>query len=150
MTLAETDYPLLSLMWTMLVFFGWILFIWLLITVYMDLFRRHDIGGWGKTGWVVFTILLPLIGTFVYLVTQGRHMQERTREQLIDNQRQMDAYVRSVAASAPAGGSADEIARAKQLLDSGAITAEEYETLKRKALAGAHAATGPDSVVAGR
>lgn len=147
MTVAATDYPFLSLMWTMFLFFGWILFIWLLITVYMDLFRRHDIGGWGKTGWVVFTILLPLIGTFVYLIAEGRAMQDRTRDVMVENQRQMDEYVRSVAQT-PTSGPADEIARAKALLDSGAITADEFAALKSKALGAAPVArSSEDSVV---
>ena len=153
MTVAA-DYPFLNLMWTMLLFFGWILFIWLLITVYMDLFRRKDIGGLGKTGWVLFTIFLPLIGTFVYLIAEGRAMQDRTREQMVESQRQMDAYVRSVASTS--GGAADEIAHAKSLLDSGAITQEEFQALKAKALGTSATAAsdgrpaGSSSVGAGR
>jgi hypothetical protein len=119
-------------MWTMIVFFGWIVFIWLLITVYMDLFRRHDIGGWAKAGWIVFTIVLPFIGVFVYLIAEGRAMDARRREDVRQAQSEMDSYVRSVAKT---GSSADQIAQAKQLLDTGAITPEEYNALKQKALA---------------
>lgn len=132
--LADTGYPFLSVMWSMFVFFGWILFIWLLITVYMDLFRRHDIGGWAKTGWVVFTIVLPFIGTFVYLIVEGRAMTDRAAQDQRQAKAQMDDYVRSVAGTTST--SADQIARAKQLLDNGAITQDEFTTLKQKALTG--------------
>ncbi|HET6877319.1 MAG TPA: SHOCT domain-containing protein [Jatrophihabitans sp.] len=129
---AASSYPFLDAMWTMIVFFGWVLWIWLLITVYMDLFRRRDIGGWGKTGWIIFTILLPFIGVFVYLIAEGRAMESRRREDARAAQAEMDSYVRSVAKT---GGSADQIAQAKQLLDTGAITPDEYQALKQKALA---------------
>lgn len=129
---AASSYPFLDAMWTMIVFFGWIVFIWLLITVYMDLFRRHDIGGWAKAGWIVFTIVLPFIGVFVYLIAEGRAMDARRREDVRQAQSEMDSYVRSVAKT---GSSADQIAQAKQLLDTGAITPEEYNALKQKALA---------------
>lgn len=129
---AASSYPFLDAMWTMIVFFGWVVFIWLLITVYMDLFRRHDISGWAKAGWIVFTIVLPFIGVFVYLIAEGRAMESRRREDVRQAQSEMDSYVRSVAKT---GSSADQIAQAKQLLDTGAITPEEYNALKQKALA---------------
>jgi len=119
-------------MWTMFVFFAWILFFWLLFTVFGDLFRRHDISGWGKAAWCIFVIVLPFLGIFVYLIAEGRQMGERSMQQAQQQQAQMDQYVRSVAGS---GGSAEDIAKAKQLLDSGAITQAEYDTLKAKALA---------------
>jgi hypothetical protein len=122
-------------MWTMFVFFGWVVFIWLLITVYMDLFRRQDINGWAKTGWVVFTLFLPLIGVLVYLIAQGHAMQDRRRRDLDQAQADVDAHIRSVAANG-AGNSTDQIARAKHLLDTGAITQDEYDRLKQKALVG--------------
>jgi len=134
MLLADSNYPFLSVMWTTFVFFGWVLFIWLLITVYADLFRRHDISGWGKAAWIVFTIFLPFIGVFVYLIAEGRAMSARTEERNAEARSQVDSYVRSVARS---GSSTDEIVQAKELLDTGAITPDEYETLKRKALTGA-------------
>ena len=119
-------------MWTMFVFFAWILFFWLLFTVFGDLFRRHDISGWGKAGWCIFVIVLPFLGIFVYLIAEGKAMGERSMQQAQQAQAQMDSYVKSVAGS---GSSADDIAKAKQLLDSGAITQAEYDTLKAKALA---------------
>ena len=126
------DYSFGQAMWTMFVFFAWVIFIWLLIVVFMDLFRRHDIGGWGKFGWTIFVILLPYIGIFVYLIVEGKGMGERSSHEQRDAQAQMDSYVRSVAQSATP---ADQIAQAKQLLDSDAITAAEYEQLKACALA---------------
>jgi hypothetical protein len=140
MILAASSYPLLSVVWTMFVFFGWILWFWLLIMVYTDMFRRRDIGGGAKTLWVIFTLLVPFIGVLTYLITQGRSMGER-REQEVQRQRSaMDEYVRSVAATSTNGSGsgsngADQIVKAKSLLDSGAITADEYDAMKRKVLA---------------
>src|SRR5947209_16857903 len=123
MVLAQAaDYPLLNLIWSMLVFFSWILWIWLLVVVYTDLFRRRDLGGLGKTGWVVFTLVLPFIGVFCYLITQGRSMAERREREMGEQRAAMDDYVRSVAATSPNGG--DQLAKAKDLVDSGAITPE--------------------------
>jgi Short C-terminal domain/Phospholipase_D-nuclease N-terminal len=119
-------------MWTMFVFFMWILWFWLLITVFGDVFRRHDIGGWGKAGWTIFVILLPFLGVFIYLIAEGKSMGERNMRQVQDAQAQMDAHVRSVAS---ASDPADTIAKAKSLLDSGAITQAEYDQMKAKALA---------------
>ena len=121
-----------QVMWTMLVFFAWILFFWLLFVVFGDLFRRHDISGWGKAGWTIFVIFLPYLGIFVYLITQGKQMGERRMAEMQQAQTQMDTYVRSVAGS---GNSAEQIAKAKELLDSGAITQAEFDQLKAKALA---------------
>jgi hypothetical protein len=119
-------------MWTMFVFFAWVLFFWLLFVVFGDLFRRHDIGGWEKAGWTLFVIVLPFLGIFVYLIVEGKGMGERSSREARDVQAQMDSYVRSVARSA---SPADQIAQAKQLLDSDAITEAEYEQLKARALA---------------
>jgi hypothetical protein len=119
-------------MWTMFVFFVWILWFWLLFTVFGDLFRRHDIGGWGKAGWTLFVIILPFLGVFVYLIAEGRNMGERSMAQAQAAQTQMDSYVRSVASS---GNASEQIAKAKELLDSGAISQAEFDQLKAKALA---------------
>ncbi len=131
--LAASSYPLLDVIWTMFLFFGLICFFWLLMIVFGDLFRRDDIGGWGKTGWTVFVIFLPLIGCFTYLIAQGRGMSERRAREVRTAQTQMDEYIRSVATGQGSTG-VDEIARAKQLLDNGAISQDEFETLKRNAL----------------
>src|SRR3954469_13629690 len=126
------DYPFLDVMWTMLVFFVWVAWFMLLFRVFADIFRRQDISGWGKTGWLIFTILLPFLGVFVYLIAQGREMTERSLERAGAQRAEFDGYVRETARN---GGAATEITQAKQLLDSGAITPEEFQTLKAKALA---------------
>jgi hypothetical protein len=131
--MLATDYPFLDLMWTMAVFFIWILWIWLLFTVFADIFRRHDISGLAKTGWIVFAILLPFLGVFIYLITQNVGMTERNLERSRAQRDQFDDYVRETAGGG--GGGAAEIDKAKQLLDSGAITQAEFEALKQKALA---------------
>jgi Short C-terminal domain/Phospholipase_D-nuclease N-terminal len=126
------NYPFLDVLWTLIVIFSWVIWFWLLIVVFSDLFRRRDISGWGKAGWIIFVIVLPYIGVLVYLIAQHDGMAERSAQQAQAAQTQVDDYVRSVAAS---GGSAAEIERAKQLLDSGTITQAEFDALKAKALA---------------
>jgi hypothetical protein len=124
------DYPFLDVLWTMLIFFTWVIWFWLLITVFVDIFRRHDIGGGTKTLWIIFAILLPFIGVFAYLITQHDKMAERNMRQAQAQKADFDQYVQSVA-----GGGAAEIEKAKGLLDSGAITQAEFDALKQKALA---------------
>jgi hypothetical protein len=133
---ANGSYPILNVFWTMLLFFGLIVFFWLLITIFGDLFRRDDIGGWAKTLWTIFVIVVPVIGCLVYLISQGHGMAERGAREAKAQQTQMDDYIRSVAASNGSQGSngVDEIARAKQLLDNGAISEDEFEALKKRAL----------------
>ena len=121
-----------DVMWTMFVFFAWILFFWMLFGVFGDLFGRHDISGWAKAGWTVFVIILPFLGIFVYLISQGKGMGERAQQRAQSQQAQVDDYVRSVASS---GSPTEEIAKGKELYDSGAITQAEYDQLKARALA---------------
>jgi len=138
MVLASgSDYPLLNVMWTMFAFFMWFLWLWLLITIFSDLFRRHDLSGWGKTGWTVMILVLPILGSLIYLIAQGSKMQQRELERRTESQAQFDTYVRSVSSNGGGhnGSAASSISDAKKLLDSGAINADEYETLKAKALA---------------
>jgi uncharacterized membrane protein YcjF (UPF0283 family) len=130
--LLATDYPFLNIVWTMLVFFGLVIWLRLLFTVFADLFSRHDISGWGKAAWSVFAIVLPFVGVLVYLGAQGAQMAERSAKRAQAAQAQADDYVRSVAGSNQ--GSATEIEKAKQLLDSGAITQAEFDAIKAKAL----------------
>jgi len=127
------DYPFLDIMGTMLVFFAWVIWFWLLITVFADIFRRHDIGGGAKTLWLIFVIILPFLGVFIYLIAESKGIAERNQARAEASQRQFNDYVQNVAVQ---GGSAAEIEKAKSLLDSGAITQAEYEALKAKALAG--------------
>ena len=133
--MLAADYPFLDLMWTMLIFFIWILWFWLLFTVFADIFRRHDISGWMKAAWLIFTILLPFLGVFVYLITQNNGMTERNLERARAQKAQFDDYVRETAGGSGGGGAASEIERAKTLLDNGAITQSEFDAIKQKALA---------------
>jgi hypothetical protein len=127
-----SSYPFADVMWTMLVFFVWVLWFWLLFTVFADVFRRHDISGWGKTAWLIFVIILPFLGVFIYLIAESKGMTQRNIDRANQAQSQFNDYVRQAAGS---GGSAGEIAKAKELLDSGAITQAEFDSLKQKALA---------------
>jgi hypothetical protein len=124
------DYPFLDVFWTMIIFFCWVIWIWIAITVFVDVFRRHDIGGFHKAAWVVFVIVLPFLGVLVYLIAQHDGMRERSVKQAQEQKQAFDQYVRDAA-----GGSAAEIAQAKELLDSGAITQAEFDAIKAKALA---------------
>jgi hypothetical protein len=126
------DYPFLDVMWTMLVFFLWVVWFSLLFRVFGDIFRRDDLSGWGKTGWLIFTIFLPFLGVFIYLVSQNDGMTQRNIERARARQAHFDQHVREAAGS---GGATAEIEKAKQLLDSGAISPEEFDAIKRKALA---------------
>jgi hypothetical protein len=126
------DYPFLEVLWTMLVFFLWVSWFVLLFRVVGDVFRRHDISGGKKTLWLIFLVFVPFIGVFAYLITNADDMARRQAQEVQAAQSQFDDYVQSVAAQ---GGSAAEIEKAKQLLDSGAITQAEFEAIKSRALA---------------
>jgi hypothetical protein len=125
------NYPFLDVLWTMLIFFAWVIWFWLLITIFSDLFRRHDIGGGKKTLWCIFVILTPFLGVFVYLIAENKGMTERNLKAVQKAQAQSEEYIRSVATQ---GDPASQIAQAKQLLDSGAIDQQEFDALKKKAL----------------
>jgi hypothetical protein len=119
-------------MGTMLIFFVWVIWLWLLFTVFIDIFRRHDIGGWSKAIWVVFLVVLPYIGVLVYLIVEHQGMADRQAKQIQQAQAQTDEYIRSVSTQ---GDPAEQIAKAKTLLDAGTISQEEFDKLKAKALA---------------
>ncbi len=125
------DYPLLNIIWTMLVFFGLFLWIMLIFRAFADLFGRHDVSGWGKAGWTVLIIVVPLLGVCIYLLSQGKGLAEREMAKAQRSQGEFDDYVKNVAGASPA----EEVAKAKALLDSGAIDAAEFNALKAKALA---------------
>lgn len=127
------DYPFLDIVGTMLIFFAWVIWFWILIRVLADVFRRHDLSGFGKAGWTLFMIVLPFLGVLIYLIAHGKDMGQRDIEQARAAQTQFDEHIKSVAGSGPDGAAA-QIAQAKGLLDSGAISQEEYERLKAKAL----------------
>ena len=130
--MLAADYPFLDLVWTMFIFFAWIIWFWLLISIFGDIFRRHDLSGFGKVLWIIFVIVLPFLGVFIYLIANHDGMTQRNIDRAQAQQAQMDQYVKSVAGG---GGAAAEIEKAKGLLDSGAITQSEFDAIKQKALA---------------
>jgi Phospholipase_D-nuclease N-terminal/Short C-terminal domain len=128
--LAASDYPFLDILWTMFIFFLFVIWIWILITVFVDIFRRKDESGWQKAAWVVFVIVLPYLGVLIYLIVNHDGMADRNLAQAQQQKAAADDYIRSVA-----GGAAGEIEKAKGLLDSGAITQAEFDSIKAQALA---------------
>jgi predicted PurR-regulated permease PerM len=130
--MLASSYPFLDVFWTILIFFVWIAWFMLLFRVIADVFRRHDIHGGTKVLWLIFVIIVPFLGVFIYLVVESKGMTERSMADVQAQQSQMDNYVKSVAGS---GGAAAEIEKAKGLLDSGAITQAEFDAIKAKALA---------------
>jgi Phospholipase_D-nuclease N-terminal/Short C-terminal domain len=127
--LVAADYPFLDVLWTMILFFAWVAWIWIAITVFADVFRRHDINGWAKAAWVVLVIVLPFLGVLIYLISQHEGMVERSVKEAKTQQAAFDQYVREAA-----GGSAAEIAKAKELLDAGTISQAEFDAIKAKAV----------------
>ena len=132
--MLAADYPFLDVLWTMLIFFAWVIWFWILITVFADLFRRKDIGGGSKVLWTIFVIIVPFLGVFIYLLVNHEGMADRSVREVQASQAQMDAHIQSVAGS---GGPAAEIERAKALLDSGAIDQAEFDAINKKARAAA-------------
>ena len=126
------DYPFLDVLWTIIIFFAWVVYIWMIVVILTDLFSRRDINGWGKAAWTVFMIVLPFVGVLSYLIVQHDGMAQRSAERAKTAQKQMDDYVKSVSGS---DGATSEIEKAKKLLDSGTITQAEFDSLKTKALA---------------
>jgi putative oligomerization/nucleic acid binding protein/phospholipase D-like protein len=126
------DYPFLDVFWSILIFFCWVIWIWVVITILADVFSRGDIGGFAKALWVIFVVILPWLGALIYLIAEHNGMRERSIERAQQQKQQFDSYVRDAT-----GGSASEIAKAKELLDAGSITQAEYEQLKAKALTAA-------------
>jgi hypothetical protein len=135
--ILAADYPFMDVLWTMVVFFFWVMWFWCLIVVLTDVFSRKDLSGWSKAGWTLFTIILPLLGVLVYLIAHGKDMAERRSQEVAGQQARLDDHIRQVASTPGTthNGAASQIAQAKELLDSGAIDASEFEQLKHKALA---------------
>jgi hypothetical protein len=132
--ILATGYPLGEIFETILFFFIFVIWLMILFTVLSDIFRRHDTTGAVKVLWIIFIVVLPFIGTFAYLITQHNGLTERSQKQQMHAQSQFDHYVQSVAAKADP---ATQIAKAKELLDTGAINQAEFEQIKKSALAGA-------------
>ena len=128
--LFAADYPFMNVFWTMILFFFWVAWIWVLIMVFSDLFRRHEVSGWVKALWIIVVIFMPFLGVLVYVLVNGHGMTERNVKQAQDQKAQFDAYVQTAAGKSSTAG---EIEKAKALLDSGAITQAEFDALKAKA-----------------
>ena len=134
MLITATSYPFFNILWETLIFFAWVIFIWIAITVLIDVFRRRDISGWAKAAWVIFVVLIPWIGVLVYLIVNHDGMAERKISEAQASQAQFDDYVRKTAGGS-SGGAAAEIEKAKGLLDNGTITQAEFDAIKARALA---------------
>ncbi len=136
MALAATtsSYPLLNLFWTMFEFFLWVAWIWILIMVFIDIFRSHDLSGWAKALWLIFVLVIPLIGVLVYLIARGGEMQDRAARQAQRQDAEARRYIQQAAAESPAS-SADQLAKLADLRDRGVITAAEFDREKAKILA---------------
>ncbi|MFD4862109.1 SHOCT domain-containing protein [Streptomyces atratus] len=133
------DYPLLNLFWTMLWFFLWIMWLFLLFKVISDIFRSDDLGGWGKAGWLIVALVLPYLGVLVYVIVRGKSMGKRDIKEVQQREAAFKAYVREAAGTSGAsgpqkGGHVDDLAKLAELKDKGAITDEEYQRAKTKLL----------------
>jgi len=131
---ADSSYPLLNVFWSMLYFFLWIIWIWILIMVFIDIFRSHDLSGWGKALWFLFVLFVPLIGVLVYLIARGGKMQQHAARDAQQQDQQFRQYVQEAAASSPAS-TADQLSKLAELRDRGVISAEEFDREKAKVLA---------------
>jgi membrane protein implicated in regulation of membrane protease activity len=134
MTLASSSYsyPLLGVFWTILEIFLWVIWIWILIWIFIDIFRSQDLSGWAKALWFLFVLFIPLIGVLVYLIARGSSMQERAQQQAQREDQEFRAYVKETAGSQ---NTADQLAKLADLRDRGVISAEEFEREKAKILA---------------
>jgi ABC-type transport system involved in cytochrome bd biosynthesis fused ATPase/permease subunit len=131
---AAPSYPLLNVFWTMFEFFLWVIWIWILITVFIDIFRSHDLSGWAKALWFLFVLFIPLIGVLVYLIARGDSMHARAAQQAQRQDEAYRSYIQQAAASGPAT-TADQLAKLADLRDRGVISPEEFEREKAKVLA---------------
>ena len=131
--MIASSYPLLDVFWTMLWFFAFFIWIWLLIVVFTDIFRSHDMGGWAKALWVIFIIILPFLGVFVYLIARGGKIHERAAREAAQQQKAFDEYVRQTA-GASGSSTADQLSKLADLKSQGVITDAEFEAQKQKLL----------------
>jgi hypothetical protein len=134
MSLADSSYPLLNIFWTMFELFLWIIWIWILIWIFIDIFRSRDLSGWAKALWFLFVLLIPLIGVLVYLIVRGNSMHERAVQDARQQDQEFREYVQQAASGSP-GTSADQLTKLADLRDRGVITSEEFEREKAKILA---------------
>jgi hypothetical protein len=131
--LAASSYPLLNVFWTILELFLWIIWIWILIWIFIDIFRSRDLSGWGKALWFLFVLFIPLVGVLVYLIVRGGSMHERAVRDAQQQDQQFRQYVQQAAASSPAS-TADQLTKLADLRDRGVISAEEFDREKAKIL----------------
>ncbi len=129
---SSSSYPLLNVFWSIFIFFLWVLWIWILIWIFIDIFRSRDLSGWAKALWFLFVLFIPLIGILVYLIARGGSMQERAAQQAQQEDQAARAYIQEAAGE---GSSADQLAKLADLRDRGVISAEEFEREKAKVLA---------------
>ena len=130
------DYPLLNLFLTMLYFFLWIAWLFLLFRIILDIFRSHDLGGWGKAGWTILILFVPFLGVLIYVIARGSSMQERDMQQARDSKQAMDRYITETArGAAPSTSPVDELTKLADLHKSGAINDDEFAAMKAKVLA---------------
>jgi ABC-type multidrug transport system fused ATPase/permease subunit len=133
MPLASSySYPVLGAFWTIFMIFLWVIWIWILIWIFIDIFRSHDLSGWAKALWFLFLLIFPLIGVLVYLIVRGSSMHERSVRQARRQDAEFRSYVQEAAGSQ---SPADQLAKLADLRDRGVITAEEFEREKAKILA---------------
>ena len=130
---ASSGYPVLDVFWTMFEIFAFVVWFWLLFVVLMDVFRSSDLSGWGKAGWTIFVLFLPLVGVLTYLIIRGRSMHQRTAQQAAQQDEAFRSYVQEAAGSP--GNSADQIAKLADLRQRGVLSSEEFEQEKTKVLA---------------
>jgi Short C-terminal domain/Phospholipase_D-nuclease N-terminal len=128
---SSSSYPLLNIFWTILEIFLWVIWIWLLIWIFIDIFRSHDLSGWAKAAWVFFVVILPFLGVLVYLIARGGSMHERAEQQA----RRQDEAWRSYVQQSAGTSTADQLAKLADLRDRGVISADEFEREKAKVLA---------------
>jgi hypothetical protein len=134
MSLASSSYPLLNIFWTIFELFLWIIWIWILIWIFIDIFRSHDLSGWAKALWFLFVLFIPLIGVLVYLIVRGGSMHERAVQDASQQDKEFRQYVQQAAAGSP-GTTADQLTKLADLRDRGVITSEEFDREKAKILA---------------
>jgi ABC-type multidrug transport system fused ATPase/permease subunit len=129
--MIAATYPLLNIFWTMLEFFFFFVWIWLLIGVFADVFRSHDMGGPAKALWVIFVVIFPFLGVLIYLIARGGSMHERAERQAAQQHEALDAFMRHASG---AGGAADELTKLADLKSKGVITDAEFDAQKAKIL----------------
>ena len=128
------NYPLLNVFWTILEVFLWVIWFWVLITVFIDIFRSSDLSGWAKALWFLFVLLIPLIGVLVYLIVRGGSMHERAARQAQQEDAEARRYIQQAAAESPAS-TADQLAKLADLRDRNVISEAEFDREKAKVLA---------------